>query len=334
MFRFLIFVMILATNFLVADVVAIKPVSLNNPISKGLHPYGMRDFQIFIDNNTYYLLGTEMVKPGSKKRGIVLYSSKNLNEWKEVAILIDREKLSSDCWYFDDFKSPKIFKFKTKYYLTFSANNFEQNPYGSCGVAIAIADKIDGTYKISTPNTPITLGNNFSLNLSESSQLIAYWDRDGKIFRAEMSENGKQFKTNAVVALDQGQLRRDDHFLDAPSLFLHNDSYFMLYTVFKGGYRLSYSTSKSLKGTWEAPEMNDVFYRSEDQASTVLKNTYPKDKTYAPPCEIIGHAQLFTDLDGQLRIAYHSEDKYAEPFLCIDYAEIVDQKVICKPTLK
>ena len=62
--------------------------------------------------------------------------------------------------------------------------------------------------------------------------------------------------------------------------------------------------------------------------------TYSKAQTYAPPCEIIGHAQLFADKNNKLWLAYHSEDKYSEPYLCIDEASITNGKVICKPTLK
>lgn len=332
MFRFLLIALVFVTNLLVANISALSPNELSNPISKGLHPYGMRDFHIFIENKTYYLLGTEMAKPGTDKRGIVLYKSKNLTEWTEAAVLVDRTKLNPNCWYYDDFKSPKVMKIRDKYYLTFSANNNAKNPYGSTGIAMAVSSTLSGPYTLITNSKPLTLGNNFSLNITSDNKTVAYWDRDGKIFCAEMNLKNPVLN-NPVVAIDQGQLRKDDHFLDAPSLFFNNGTYYMLYSVFKGGYRISFAISNLLNGKWIAPENNLVFYRSEDQAPTKLKMDYPQAQTYAPPCEIIGHAQLFTDLNGKLRIAYHSEDKYAEPFLCIDYAEIVDGKVICKPTL-
>lgn len=333
MCRFLVFAMILMTSTLRADIVTSNSEQLCNPISKGLHPYGMRDFHIILDNSTYYLLGTEIAKPGTEKRGIVLYKSDNLNVWKEVTRLVDRTKLKPDCWFYDEFKSPKISKIANKYYLTFSANNHKTNPYGSCGVAMAVADKIDGDYEILTPEKPIAFGNNFSLNVLNSNETIAYWDKDGKIYCSDINIK-KANLVKPVVAIDQKQLRQDDHFLDAPSVFFQNGRYYLLYSVFKGGYRISCATAKSLKGPWEATASNDVFYRSENQAPTLLKMTYLTNKTYAPPCEIIGHAQLFVDLYGKLRIAYHSEDKYAEPFLCIDNVEIVDGRVICNPTLK
>ena len=328
------FTMMFVANLLTTNIVASNPNAILNPITKGLHPYGMRDFHIFIENKTYYLLGTEMTKPGTDKRGIVLYKSNNLTKWTEVAVLVDRKNLSSDCWYYDDFKSPKISKINSKYYLSFSANNNKKNPYGSTGVAIAVAKNIEGSYKILTSEKPITLGNNFSLNISKKNEVFAYWDKDGKIFCAKMQKDLLSFKKSAFVAIDQQQLRRDDHFLDAPTLYADKGVYYLLYSVFKGGYRISYASSKSIFGKWTALLENDIFYRSEDQASTQLKMSYPKDKTYAPPCEIIGHAQLFTDLEGRLRLAYHSEDKYAEPYLCIDNAEIINGKVICKTTLK
>jgi beta-xylosidase len=334
MYKFLFFITMFVANKLATNIVASNPNIISNPITKGLHPYGMRDFNIFIENKTYYLLGTEMAKPGTDKRGVVLYKSNNMIEWTEVAVLIDRKKLKPDCWYYDDFKSPKISKIRGNFYLTFSANNTSKNPYGSTGVVIAVADKIEGSYKILTTDKPIALGNNFSLNVSKKNEVFAYWDKDGKIFCAEMQKELLSFKNSAFVAIDQQQLRSDDHFLDAPTLYSDKGVYYLLYSVFKGGYRISYAISKSFFGRWTAPRENDIYYRSEDQASTQLKMTYPMAQTYAPPCEIIGHAQLFTDLNGKLRLAYHSEDKYAEPFLSIDYAEIIDGKVICKPTLK
>lgn len=328
----LILYLIFAIFCSAANIVAKNPIS--NPITKGLHPYGMRDFQIFVENNAYYLLGTEMAKPGDNKRGVVLYKSHNLSEWTEIALLIDRSKLNPEYWYYDDFKSPKITKIKNKFYLTFSANNFSKNPYGSTGVAVAVSNKIDGPYSILTKEKPLTLGNNFSINISPKNEIIAYWDLDGKIFRASMNDDFKSLKSKPAIAIDQGQLRPDDHFLDAPNLFSYKGTYYLLYSVFHRGYRVSFAHSKLLNGQWKAPADNLVFYRSEDQASTVLKMEYPRENTYAPPCEIIGNAHLFVDLEGKLRIAYHSEDKYSEPFLCVDYAEIIDNKVICNPTLK
>lgn len=334
MLRFYIFTLMLATNMLVANISASSPFQVKNPISKGLHPYGMRDFQLFVENNRYYLLGTEMAKPGTEKRGIVLYSSTNLSEWVEVAVLVDRKKLKPDCWFYDEFKSPKITKINNKFYLTFSANNQTFNPYGSAGVVVAVATNLKGPYSIKTKKQALTTGNNFSLTLSRSNDVVAFWDRDGKIFSAKVDINRLKFPNQPTVAIDQGQLRRDDHFLDAPNVFYDKGKYYLLYSVFKGGYRISFAKSESINGPWEAQTTNDVFYRSEDQAPTMLKMTYPKEKTYAPPCEIIGHAQLFVDLDGKLRLAYHSEDKYAEPYLCIDKADIIDGKVICNPTLQ
>ena len=251
-----------------------------------------------------------------------------------MGILLNRASLSTDCWYFDEFKSPKITKIGNQFYLSFSANNNSKNPYGSLGIAIAVATNLEGPYTIINKDKPLTLGNNFSLNIGKKREIVAYWDKDGKIFSAELQKDMKSFKKMPTVAIDQNFLRSDDNFLDAPSIYNNNGDYYLLYSVFKGGYRISYASSKSIFGPWTAPKENLVFYRSEDQASTQLKMTYSKAQTYAPPCEIIGHAQLFADKYNKLWLAYHSEDKYSEPYLCIDEASITNGKVICKPTLK
>ena len=332
--KLLLISLLLLVNSLAISIVATGNDSICNPITKGLNPYGQRDFHITTEGKSYYLVATEMQEPGTEKRGIVLYNSKNLKEWTEIAILIDRNTINMNSWYKDEFKAPEIHKIRGKYYLSFNCNNNTTNPYGQLGVGIAVAENIEGPYKILNPESPLTLGNNFTLFEDTDKKIVAYWDLDGRFYAAQMNPDMKSFKSEPKIVLAQNSINPKDNFLDSPSLIRYKNNYYLLYSVFSGGYRISFATSTQALGPWKAPINNTVFYRSEDQASTTLRMNYDRERSYAPPCEIIGQAQLFYDLKGKLKLAYHSEDKYAEPYLCIDNAQIIDGKVICKPTLK
>jgi beta-xylosidase len=282
----------------------------------------------------YYLVATEMPNPEWGRRGIMLYTSKDLIHWQEKSLLIDHKSILNNDWFKGEYRAPEIHELNNKFYLTFSANNQQTNPYGQMGICVAVSESIDGQYNVLTNNAPLILGNNFTLLKDKDQKVYAYWDVDGRFYGAEMNADMCSFKNTPTITVAQNSLNPKDNFMDSPSLFQDKGTYYLLYSVFNAGYRLAYATAKHPLGPWKANADNVVFYRSEDQASIEQKMPYSKGYTYAPPCEIIGQAHLLKDANGSLQLVYHSEDKYAEPFLCIDKAQISDEKIMCNPTLK
>ncbi len=48
---------------------------------------------------------------------------------------------------------------------------------------------------------------------------------------------------------------------------------------------------------------------------------YPSGYSFAPPTQVIFHHQIFTGPGGKDYLAYHSSEKYSEPYLVIEPVE-------------
>ncbi len=307
-------------------------VQSQNPIYDGMPTYGIRDCHIICDGGKYYLTGTEVASPGEPKEGINLYVSSNLKRWEKHTLLINRDDIDSTSPYRDGFDSPEITKIDNRYILTFGGRNNDVNPYAPTQIVLAESKKVTGPYKVITPNTLIR-ANRFTLFQDDDQQTYAYWELDGSLYGAKMSSSLTQLASEPQLLLKPRQLRKDDRFLDSPSMIKMGDTYHLVYTVFKGGYYATFATSDSPLGPWKGNVESEIFYRTEDQAPTVLRAQYENYLVFAPPCEIIGNVQFLQDKKGDWFIVYHSEDKYAEPFLCIDKAQVKENKITTQMTL-
>ena len=304
-----------------------------NPVIGGLPEYGIRDCHVALSDGLYYMVGTEIPAPGKAKEGISLYVSRNLKNWRKTSVLIDRKDIPQESWYRDGFDAPEIQKIGGRYVLSFGGRNDAVNPYAVTGIAIAVSDSPEGPYRVIT-HTPLVRGNRFTLwEDAGSGEVYAYWERDGNLYGARMDESLTCFSGEAVTLAQPRQFRWDDRFLDSPSVVEKDGTIYLFYTVFKGGYYAAYLKLESPLGPC-TPAPDILFYRSEDQAPTVLRGRYSNKWEFAPPCEIIGNIQIFEGRRGLWYIAYHSEDKYSEPFLCIDRVRAIDDGFTCKITLK
>lgn len=303
-----------------------------NPIRDGLPAYGIRDCHVVTENGKYYMVGTEIAPPGEDKAGISLYESRNMRKWKKISLLVDRKGIPADSWYKDGFDAPEIHKINGRYVLCFGGRNNAVNPYSTTETVIAVSKKIIGPYQVIT-NRPVVKGNRFTLWQDDGDgKVYAYWEKDGSLCGALMDSTLTGFSGKPVVIAVPRQFRKDDRFLDAPSVLKYNGKIYLFYTVFKGGYYAANLVADAPLGPWKASDAI-LFYRSEDQAPTQLYGRYADPLIFAPPCEIIGNVQLFKGLKGKWYIAYHSEDKYAEPFFCFDRIFPAEDGFKCTITL-
>lgn len=90
-----------------------------NPISSGIDG-GIRDAQIFVEGDFYYLIGTSPPFWGGPNPGVRIFSSKDILNWKFEKLLISRSDMDSSVWHFDRFWAPEIHKINSKYYLLFN----------------------------------------------------------------------------------------------------------------------------------------------------------------------------------------------------------------------
>jgi beta-xylosidase len=156
-----------------------KVFSYTNPISNGIDTNGIRDCQVFKDDDWWYMTGTsyphwerEEVN-GNLNKGVVLYRSKNITEWGFVKYIIQRPDSSK--WYYRRFWAPEIQKIAGKYYATFNCSNPKAGYFGQ-QIGYAVADKIDGPYKIITDVKPLTSGNDLTF-FEDDDKVYAFWNR-------------------------------------------------------------------------------------------------------------------------------------------------------------
>jgi beta-xylosidase len=291
----------------------------DNPITAGLNGYGQKDVHILADAGNWYLVATEMRVPAQEKRGLVLYRSSDLVHWREAALLFDRETIPADAWYRDEWLAPEIHQLNGKYFALFHCRNNRQRPYRLPGFGLAVADRIEGPYRNLTPDRPLYWGNNTNLFAAPDGRIHLYWDRDGRIYSAELDLEKGALKTEPREILGPATLGKQFRFLDAPFVTERNGRYYMITSSFYAGYiiRVRYLTAPSADGPWSmAAEPLLTFIESE--ADSTLRMSYPPGYSFAPPTQVIFHHQIFRGPGGLDYLAYHSSEKYSEPHLVIE----------------
>ncbi len=308
-----------------------KELSWANPISNGINVYGMKDFFIFYENESYFLVGTEYKNPFTGYSGPNLYTSKNFSSWNVVKQLIDVSKIPDDAWYKDGWFAPEIKKIKNKYYFTFNNRNNKENPYQKTGFGIAVSDVLTGEYKVLNKDAPLVLSNHGSLTMGKThDEVYVTFDMDGRVFIAEIDVETASLKTKPKELLGPKYLGKNYKFIDAPQITNINGVYHMLFSQFYGGYvvKVFHLTASHPLGPWQWDSTNPKYTFIEAEADLNVKTKYPEKHGYAPPTQVVFSNQLFLGESGQYFNAYHSSEKYSEPYLCIEPIVIKKDKLI------
>jgi hypothetical protein len=302
--------------------------SWSNPIQKGLNPYGMKDFFVFYEDSTYFLVGTEYKNPFEGYLGPNLYTSTNLNSWQRKKKLVNVLEIPTDAWYKDGWFAPEIKKIKDKYYYTFNNRNNAENPYQKTGFGIASSSSLSEDFKVLNTAKPLVLGNHGSLTVGENEdEIFLTYDMDGRIYIAEIDLDTATLITQPEELLGPKTLGENYRFLDAPQITKVENTYHMLFSQFYGGYvvKIFHITATHPRGPWTWDENNPMYTFLEAEADMDVKNNYPEKHGYAPPTQVIFSNQLFLGEFGHYFNAYHSSEKYSEPYLCIEPVEIEDK---------
>jgi len=304
-----------------------KTVDWINPITKGLNNFGQKDFHITETNGKYYLVATEYPDPSVGKRGVILYVSDDLFNWKEGKVLIDANRIPDTAWYKNEFLAPEIHEFKGAFYLVFTARNNEKKFYGKTSICIAKSGRIDGDYKVLNPDKGLIEGYNPNIFI-EGDDIYLYYDLDGIVYGGIFDLNKAAFVNEQKPIIGPG-IQKDFRFSDSPFVYKHQGIYYLMYWNFKGGYVLDckFLISEKPLGRFKPVKNNLVMQFTEDEAPNKLKMVYPKNKPFAPPTQVIGHSQILITANGNAFIVYNSSEKYAEPYLVIEPVQL-SQKAI------
>ena len=141
-------------------------------------------------------------------------------------------------------------------------------------LCIAIADKIEGPYTVISDKKPVMEANNTTIFTTKDGRTIAFWDLDGTIYSASIDLTKAQLLNEPAIAVQLKGKSGAIKIADAPTVFEHKGKYFMLYTVFSGGYvlRTCIATASSPNGPWQ---------REDEPLMTFTEDDAP-DKTTMP----------------------------------------------------
>ncbi|MCV9389306.1 family 43 glycosylhydrolase [Reichenbachiella ulvae] len=306
-----------------------------NPILDGINPYGMKDFFVWSEEDAYYLVGSEYSDPFDEQtKGPYLYSAKNFAQWEKGKALIDHDHIADTAWYRDEWRMPEIIRIQNKYYLTFNSRNNTLRPYKKYGFGLAISDKLEGPYEVINKSAPLAWTNHGTIVEAKDGSHYLYYDMDGRFYIAAVDVAAAQLLSEPKEILGPDSLGDVYKYLDAPQITRVEDDYHMLFSQFYGGYviRVFHMIANDAMGPWIMANNDPIYTFLEAEADLEVKMEYPESHGFAPPTQVVFSNQLFKGLDGQYYIAYHSSEKYSEPYLCIEPTSIVsDSLVIWNP---
>lgn len=322
-----------------------------NPIRSGIDPQGLRDCQILSDNGVWYLTGTayphwdRQEKNGKLNAGVPLYKSYNLKDWEFIKYIVERP--DSTKWYYRRFWAPEIHKINGKYYATFNCSNPSTGYYGQ-HVGYAVADKIEGPYKVVTEDKPLTNGNDLTLFQDEDGKVWAFWNRGHEfgIGYAQIDLENAKFLTEPVSAITPGKIEyeydKDNKLVFEPGydgrpipkvkkyydwdsigiegayVIKENGKYYLFYSSWTRGYEIGYATADKITGPWKKNKANP-FYGAMSKTAC-KKNSFKWEGDENSPFNQVGHNEIFKGPDGRYWISCHgiTNDKPESPSLVID----------------
>jgi beta-xylosidase len=323
-----------------------------NPISKGIDTKGLRDCQVFRDGNYWYMTGTSYPHWGRQEtngqlnKGVVLYKSKDLINWEYVNYVVKAGDKSK--WYHLRFWAPEIQKIQGKYYALFNCNN-EQLGYPGQNPGYAVADQVEGPYKIVTENKPLCQGNDLTFFEDKDGKVWAFWNRGREFgigfaqidlatatFLTEpqsairpadvdfaYDENGNVLKVPGYDGKPIPKVQKyhawDAIGIEGAYVIEDNGTYYLFYSSWTRGYEIGYATAKSIQGPWTKNESNP-FYGAQSK-KTCEKNGFEYTGDPKNPFNQVGHNAIFRGPDGRYWLSCHgikASKTDEQPFLVID----------------
>jgi len=309
-------ILIIALNALSCSVTNKKetPVEPDEIFDINISDMSARDPFILADSQTklYYL----PVSGGGK---IKMYKSKDLKMWKDEGTAFDPKP---DFWGKTDFWAPDLYYYKGKYYLfvTFSSEA------GMRGTSILMSDKAQGPYEplVNSPTTPadwMALDGALYIDDNNVPWMLYCHEwlqvKDGEIVAQQLSKDLKTTVGEPIILFRASQApwtpdyKEDGNYVtDAPVINKMPDGKLvMTWSSFgrDGKYNIGVCYSENgIRGPWVHGEEGLV---NNDG----------------------GHAMLFRDFGGNMKISYHSPNSGAPARIVISPVKYEDGKLIVLP---
>lgn len=324
-----------------------------NPISSGIDPNGLRDCQVIRDGDFWYLTGTShphwsrQEQDGKLNKGVVLYRSKDLNNWKFVKYIV--KDGGPKKWYHRRFWAPEIQKIDNKYYALFNCRNDELGYVGQY-TGYAVADHIEGPYTVVTEERPLSAGNDLTLFEDNDGKVWAFWNRGREfgIGYAQIDLQTATFLTEPQSAIRPAKVDYEydelGNIVQVPGydgrpkpkvskyydwdaigiegayVIKEKETYYLFYSSWTRGYEIGYATAPRITGPWTKFKENP-FYGAMSKTKCT-QNGFAWEGDPNMPFNQVGHNEIFKGPDGRYWLSCHGiipdENHQEKPFLVID----------------
>ncbi|GAB3655165.1 glycoside hydrolase family 43 protein [Echinicola sediminis] len=316
------------------------------------------------DGDTWYLTGTAYPhwegaeNSGTLNPGVPLYKSNNLIDWEFVNYIVERP--DSTKWYYRRFWAPEIHKIENKYYAILNCRN-DLVGYDWQHIGFAVADRIEGPYKVVTEDKPLARGNDMTFFQDDDGKVYAFWhnvESDGSFWMGSaqidleagefLSEPVEAIKTgkvdyetdsvgNVVIVHRHGRNEKkikkyfewDSEGIEGAYVIKRNDTYYLFYSSWTRGYEIGYATANDINGPWKKASNNPIYGATSKKLCEEKGFVYegnPGNPFYA-----VGHNEIFTGPDGGLWLSCHGQQNdHSTPFLVIDPLEFKENGEIIK----
>ncbi|MES2730240.1 MAG: family 43 glycosylhydrolase [Bacteroidota bacterium] len=295
-----------------------RSIRYTNPIA--IEP--IRDPQILFQNGRYYMTGTSQLDGSitTEGPGVKLFSSPNLTDWKVEKVLV-----KPGGWYMNRIWAPEIQLINGKFYLTLNA--LHDNPV-SQAVCVAVSNRIDGEYKILTPDKPLCEGNDSHLFQDDDGKVYLFnSDNEGvamqdKIVAREIKLEPLQIVGEKFSIIEPGTKddwdgsTKENVAIEGPYVIKRKGTYYLFYSSWGRGYEVGYATASNIRGPWVKYKRNPI-YGAQDQAAC-QRNGKPYTQSPNVPFTEVGHGNVFHMPNGQFWLACHGINKGSTPQLVID----------------
>ena len=258
----------------------------------------VRDPFILADkkSKTYYLAVNN--NPSFK-----LYSSKDLNIWKDEGNCFTAD---TSFWGKADFWAPDLIEYKGKYYIwaTFSGSN------GKRGTSILVSNKPAGPFsplvnESLTPPTWMALDGTLFIDKNKKPWIIYCHEwlevGDGEVVAQQLSADLRKTLGEPLVLFKgsggpwTGPIKgggKSGYVTDAPFIYKAKDGeLLMLWSSFTKAGKYAIGVARSLTGSVTGPWKQDQQPLNDDDG---------------------GHAMIFKDFEGDLKISYHAPNSKSE----------------------
>jgi beta-xylosidase len=264
-------------------------VSISQAAKKQIY---LADPTIFYSNGTYYLYGTKTVN-----QGFIVYTSKNLKDWKGPAGAKDGFALrKEDVYGTGDFWAPQVFEYHDTFYMAYAANEH---------VAIAESDSPLGpfTQKVKKPliTSVKTIDPYVFIGADGKKYLYHVRLQNGnRIYVVQLTDDFKNVKPNTLTscinAVDNPQPwenvgNNSWTVTEGPTVLKHKGEYYLFYSAngFKSiYYAVGYAVADNPDGPWKKYSGNPI----------LSKDLVGENGT--------GHGDFFQDSTGQYYYVFHT----------------------------